>query len=649
MGSKNKGARKHKIKSQQALEPVTQNAPQQLDLEKIQLPCDDNTEKKDNTDLNCEASSKPDILVEQSQDIDSEKQEQDTKKINANSLIQIYSNYLYPIFYILSVQIIRKSKKIKRYFLKNRKKCYWFCKRYAMDFYDFVGDNFIKMRNTVCEPFVEFFGGINSVMEAASDEELNGVPFFKSVWKFRSEVFHSISSFKKPIKKMMNYVLPVLSVFVFLFTITYISNMTFALSVDYNGTHIGYIDSETIFNEAEKEVKSRMTYEEKYKQPENKVPVFKLSVIEKNEVTNTDTISNEIIKASGNEINSADGLYIDGDFVGATNDGTNLLMLLDDIKNEYKTDNPKQTVEFSNKIEVKEGLYPNSAISDLSNIKDKLDGTVEQAVVYTIKAGDTPSEVAQRYGIATSELISKNAEVSKTFRPEEKLTIKGAVDRLTVQVSEEITYEEAIDFGTDKVESNSYYEGYQKVIQAGKQGTERITAKVVSVNGIEQSRTILDREVISKPVNQKIVVGTKVPLYNNGGTTAGSSKNFAWPVAGGRMSCGWWGYYGHTGMDISARTGTPVLASASGTVSYAGWKNGGYGNLVIINHGGGVTTLYLHNSAIYVKSGQVVTQGQQIAAMGQTGNAYGSHCHFEIRLSGTPVNPAKYIGSRSPY
>lgn len=631
MGSKNKGAKKNSKKTKKPEKTVSQNAPCQLDLK-----------QKDNLD-------EIKIDTEENKDNKSKKINTTNKKFDFNSIIEIYKNSFYPIFYILSAQIIRKSKKIKRHFLKNRKKCFWVCKRYSMDFYDFIGDNFIKMRDTVCQPFKEFFGGVKSVMEAASDEELNGVPFLKSVWKYRSEVFHSISSFEKPLKRMMNYVLPVLSVFIFIFTVTYISNMTFALSVDYNGTHIGYIDSEAIFNEAEKEVKSRMTFEEKYKQPENKVPVFKLAVVDQKEVTNTDIISNEIIKASGNEISKADGLYIDGDFIGATNDGQNLLMLLDNIKNEYKTDNPKQTVEFSNKIEVKEGLYPNSAISNLSNIKNKLDGTVEQAVVYTIKPGDTPSEVAQMYGIATSELISKNAEVSKTFRPEEKLTIKAAVDRLTVQVSEEITYDESIEFSTDKVENNNYYEGYQKVIQAGRPGTERITAKVVSVNGIEQSRTILDREVISKPVNQKLVVGTKIPLYNSGGGSAGTSKNFAWPVAGGRLSCGWWGYYGHTGMDIAATTGTPVMAAASGTVSYAGWKNGGYGNLVIINHGGGVTTLYLHNSSVYVKPGQVVTQGQPIAAVGQSGRAYGAHCHFEIRLSGTPVNPAKYIGSRSPY
>lgn len=94
----------------------------------------------------------------------------------------------------------------------------------------------------------------------------------------------------------------------------------------------------------------------------------------------------------------------------------------------------------------------------------------------------------------------------------------------------------------------------------------------------------------------------------------------------------------HTGVDFSARTGTPVRAAAAGTVIIAGWM-GAYGNAVIIDHGGGVSTLYGHNSSVSVRAGQSVKQGQTIARAGSTGWSTGPHVHFEVRRNGQPVNP----------
>lgn len=98
----------------------------------------------------------------------------------------------------------------------------------------------------------------------------------------------------------------------------------------------------------------------------------------------------------------------------------------------------------------------------------------------------------------------------------------------------------------------------------------------------------------------------------------------------------------HTGLDIPAPTGTPVLASADGTVIFAG-VNGGYGNCVIIQHANGIQTLYGHNSELVVQKGETVAQGQVIAEVGQTGRATGPHCHWEFRINGQHVDPASYL------
>jgi murein DD-endopeptidase MepM/ murein hydrolase activator NlpD len=98
----------------------------------------------------------------------------------------------------------------------------------------------------------------------------------------------------------------------------------------------------------------------------------------------------------------------------------------------------------------------------------------------------------------------------------------------------------------------------------------------------------------------------------------------------------------HTGLDFRAGSGTPLMASRSGEVVFAGWR-GGYGNCTIIDHGGGLATLYAHQSAIGVEEGEQVGRGQVIGAAGSTGYATGPHLHFEVRVDGTPVDPLPYL------
>lgn len=98
----------------------------------------------------------------------------------------------------------------------------------------------------------------------------------------------------------------------------------------------------------------------------------------------------------------------------------------------------------------------------------------------------------------------------------------------------------------------------------------------------------------------------------------------------------------HTGLDIATSTGTPIVAAASGTVTFSGYK-GSYGNMIVISHGNGVQTYYGHCSKLYVSAGTQVSQGQAIATVGSTGNSTGPHLHLEIRVNGVAYNPQNYL------
>lgn len=119
-----------------------------------------------------------------------------------------------------------------------------------------------------------------------------------------------------------------------------------------------------------------------------------------------------------------------------------------------------------------------------------------------------------------------------------------------------------------------------------------------------------------------------------------------WPTDG-FISSGyglrWNGAEFHQGIDIAAEMGTPIVATADGVVTIAGWNAGGYGNMVDIDHGSGVSTRYGHASAVVVTAGQRVRRGQIIAYVGSTGHSTGPHLHYEVRLSGQPVNPSSYL------
>jgi murein DD-endopeptidase MepM/ murein hydrolase activator NlpD len=131
-----------------------------------------------------------------------------------------------------------------------------------------------------------------------------------------------------------------------------------------------------------------------------------------------------------------------------------------------------------------------------------------------------------------------------------------------------------------------------------------------------------------------------------GGVESGGPGMFSWPVTGTITSPFGWrsnpfggGPEFHQGLDIAAPMGTTVTAAAAGTVIMAQWY-GGYGNYILIDHGGGYSTGYGHLSAIYVSVGQSVQRGQAIGAVGSTGQSTGPHLHFEVRIAGKPVDPA---------
>ena len=189
------------------------------------------------------------------------------------------------------------------------------------------------------------------------------------------------------------------------------------------------------------------------------------------------------------------------------------------------------------------------------------------------------------------------------------------------------------------------YQGESKVLDAGVPGEQIVNADIAYLNGVEQERTVLSTQVTREATNKVIAVGTKVrPSWLPNGY-------FIWPVYGRITS--YFGYrsiFGsysyHGGIDIATSYGTNIAAADGGTVVFAGRATGSmwsYGNLVIVDHDNGKQTYYGHCSSVLVSAGDKVYQGQPIAKVGSTGRSTGNHCHFEVKINGTSVNPLSYL------
>ena len=153
---------------------------------------------------------------------------------------------------------------------------------------------------------------------------------------------------------------------------------------------------------------------------------------------------------------------------------------------------------------------------------------------------------------------------------------------------------------------------------------------------------IEDLEAQSEALAARIRAAQQQSSASNGPVVSGSGQ-LSWPVSGPVTSSFGvrWGRM-HEGIDIAVGQGTPVRAAAAGTVIYAGWMEG-YGNLVAIDHGNGLSTAYGHNSSLASSVGQSVSAGQVIAYSGSTGHSTGPHVHFEVRVNGAPVDPLGYL------
>lgn len=351
-------------------------------------------------------------------------------------------------------------------------------------------------------------------------------------------------------------------------------------------------------------------------------------------------LTDEIVKDLMNEVEYevlVPDFRLDDEHVAYVESIPELTEILDEIKAPYE--DPKYSlVKFKEEVTFDEMFVPKSEISTPEEVKEMLQGNKEEKNVHTVVEGDTLWDLSIENEVTVDDLLYVNPGLTEDslLQLGEEVVISNSVPMISVMTYERVNYDAPAPYETTTVQNNEEYVTYKEVKTQGVDGVKNVTADIVSTNGVETDRLIVDETIKVEPVTEVIEVGTmNTPPKKAIGT-------FAWPCTG-RISDRFMARGGeHKGIDIANSYGTPIKASDGGYVEFVGWQDG-YGNLVIINHENGYKTYYGHNSSIVVTQGQRVAQGDVIAKMGSTGRSTGNHCHFEVRANGVPQNPFDYL------
>ena len=347
----------------------------------------------------------------------------------------------------------------------------------------------------------------------------------------------------------------------------------------------------------------------------------------------------ELLFSKVEEVSTQYVLSVDGTPVGANPSKTALELLQQRILSTYVSGDENATAEFVQDVTIEQMTVPTSYVQSISELEETLKGERQATQTYSVQQGDTLSEIAENNGMTLAQIQGLNPQVDPArIQIGQTITLAGSEPMLSVKKTTTEEYTREIGYETEIQYDDTMLNTESKIVTPGQNGVAQVVAKVVSIDGVEQERTVQSWEVVQEPQNEVKVIGTKEP-------PAKAAKGyFIQPFHGiltSRFGTRSRGY--HTGVDWAGAKGSAVVAADGGTVIQAGW-NGGYGYCVTIDHGNGLQTLYAHNSALLVKVGQKVAQGEQIAKLGSTGNSTGPHCHWEVRVNGTPVNPLAYLG-----
>ena len=571
------------------------------------------------------------------------------KKLGASPLAARIGAVLYTLGFGAEYAAVRAGRGVKHLALLGvRGIC-----RFAKDLTETAFPGAAQVVKDLFGPFVLLVKGIVALLIHAHHihrEKGLGAALKASARYFASGVRRNL----RLLPRMAMYILPVCALALSSMVFEYVINQPYALAVQVNGETVGYVANEDVFDTAREDVMERISYAGSDKTELTIEPSYTIAVA--HHMLDENEMADAIIQSAGDQIGEGTALYLDGELTAVCSDGDALRAYFTSRLEPYEVpDDPNVSVGFNKQVTLEDGLYFKDSLQDYADVEKALSGVKQAQKVYTVKTGDTLWDIAHKNDLTFRELCALNTNFKggplnekSNIREGDELIVTKEEAALEVRITRIETREEEVAFAIETTKSNEYTKGTTKVLQEGQNGLRRVTFQnVYDTNNVLVEQTILSTEVIKEPVNKKVVQGTKKVKSSTKFITG--SGQFIWPVPNYRYCSRWYGGR-HRGVDICAPAGTPIYASAGGTITKAGYNKAGagtgYGYSVIINHGGGYSSVYAHCLSLTVSAGQTVKQGQLIGYVGSTGRSTGNHCHFEIRLNGSYIPPQNVFPGR---
>ena len=426
------------------------------------------------------------------------------------------------------------------------------------------------------------------------------VAIFRALIKFPSKFFkfnkESFSSAKTFFKRSLAFILAAAIITASVIYLNSNTNKTKAVALVIAGETIGYAQTQSDADHARALALNSLGFSS-----EDKI-TFRDVETDASNIKPADILSENIIKKISPERIKVSEIYIDGSFLCAVKDRQAARKI------------------FLTFLENAKKQYPNSVVS-----------------------------FAEEIAFAYAYYDEKDTSIWETNQLDLSLKTLGFLSIRHAECEKSLS---TVEFETVDIQTNTLFVGDSRIRRTGKNGKEYAIDLVTYIGDKKVLSEHLMSVSVQKPVSQIIERGIRAESLSLGTySVLQTTGYFCWPVVGlftvtspyGNRSLGY-----HRGIDISgaSASGSLIVAGATGTVTEAGWSTGGYGNYVVIDHGNGVETLYAHmlDNSIMVNVGDIVTKGQAIGRVGNTGYSFGAHLHFEVRVNGNKINPAPYLG-----
>lgn len=447
-----------------------------------------------------------------------------------------------------------------------------------------VWEGLVGVGRDLAAPFVRFAHGMRSIHAYVQEEkQARGTP--RALAGGLLYFHRGVRLYGHLAVRAGRYIMPLLALGLFVFTVRHTLNRSFSLAVEVNGELVGYVQSEDVLEAAKNTLQQNIVSLDRSSQWQ--ITADYTLAVDPEELLDQETLARTLLEMSHSEIQPGAAVYVDGELVLVSDDASGLRQALEALKTTAAdAAGEGSEAEFIRDVELQEGIYFTSDISDETAVQEALSNT-------------------DLFGLRT---------------------VRRAVE------IREIPYE------TVTTRSEDYRWGSVQTVQTGQAGSAQVTVDYITENGVT-TEEIVESVTLTEPVTEQIVIGSRMPAGSL--VEVPGYGTLLWPVPNYKYVSRWMSA-GHTGADICANAGQDILAAADGRVITAGWHYS-YGNYIIIDHGNGLRTLYAHCSKLYVSYGQYVSQGDVIGAVGNTGNSFGNHCHFELYVGGVRVSARNYF------